>query len=109
MSPSERAVLSLFGLATRSGNLLSGTGRVREGIRDGSVVWVVLAADAAPAQRGKLLALLDARGVPYHIGFRREQLGAAIGRAPVSAVGLTDRGFARRLGELVAALPSLQE
>ena len=33
-----------------------------------------------------------------------DELGAATGRGPVSAIGITDRNFARRTGELVAAL-----
>jgi ribosomal protein L7Ae-like RNA K-turn-binding protein len=94
----------LLGLSTRAGALVSGTNAVRTAVRDGSVRRVILAADAADGQRGKLIPLLDARRIPYHIGLTREELGAASGRAPLSAVGLTNPQLAERVGELAAAL-----
>jgi hypothetical protein len=42
--------------------------------------------------------------VPFHTLFTRDELGAATGRGAVSAIGITDSNFARRTGELVAAL-----
>jgi ribosomal protein L7Ae-like RNA K-turn-binding protein len=69
---------------------------------------VILATDAAAGQQAKLIPLLDARRIPYYIGFSREELGAASGRAPVSAVGLTNPDLAARAGQLLAALPPSQ-
>jgi ribosomal protein L7Ae-like RNA K-turn-binding protein len=66
---------------------------------------VILASDAADGQRRKLIPLLDARRVPYHIGFTQEELGAASGRAPVSAVGLSNASLAHRVRELLSDLP----
>ncbi len=34
----------------------------------------------------------------------RIELGAAMGRGPVAAVGFTDRNFAKRAGELMQAI-----
>jgi hypothetical protein len=36
------------------------------------VFRVILAADTAPTQQGKLLPLLEARRVPFHHGFTQE-------------------------------------
>ncbi|MEX2570628.1 MAG: ribosomal L7Ae/L30e/S12e/Gadd45 family protein [Gemmatimonadota bacterium] len=91
----------MVGLSTRAGALVSGTNAVRSAVRDGSVKQVILAADAADGQRRKLMPLLDARRIPYHIGFSREELGAASGRAPVSAIGMTNPQLARRVRELL--------
>ena len=102
------AVLDLLGLAARARALVAGTEQVRKAVREGKAQRVLLAADGAPSQQAKLTPLLDARKVKYHIGFSRDELGTAIGRNPVSAVGITDANFARRVGELLAALPSLQ-
>ena len=104
-----RSVLDLLGLAARARALVAGTDSVRQAARSGEVHRVLLAADAAAAQRDKLVPLLQARAVPFHLVSTRAELGAAIGRGPVSAVGLTNQQFARRVGELVAALPSLQD
>lgn len=110
MSPGvpEQALLDLLGLAARARGVLSGTDGVRGGIRQGEVAFVLLAADGSPTQRRKLTPLLDARGIPYRILLDRERLGAAVGKGPASALGLTNRNFARRAAELADALSSPQ-
>lgn len=100
MSGAARA-LNLLGLAARAGSLLPGTERVREAARSGKLLLALLARDASENSRGKLLPLLQARRIPFFIEFDRVQLGDAIGRSPVSAVGILDRELAQRLEQLV--------
>ena len=108
-SKPPRAVLDLIGLSARAGAIVPGTSAVRAAVRDGKVARVVLAYDGADGQRQKLTPLLDARRVPYHIAFTREELGAACGRPPVSAIGVSNPGLASRVGELLAAHISADE
>ncbi|HWV56092.1 MAG TPA: ribosomal L7Ae/L30e/S12e/Gadd45 family protein [Longimicrobiales bacterium] len=99
----ERA-LRLIGLAARAGTVLAGTERVRDAIRAGRPVqYVIVAADAARHARDKLIAPLEARGIPFVVGYERWQLGAAVGRGPLSAVGLTDESLAASVRRLVEA------
>jgi ribosomal protein L7Ae-like RNA K-turn-binding protein len=105
---SERALLSLLGLAARARALVMGTDMVRGAARDGKVAAAVLAADASPTQARKLVPLLEARGIPFAVCTNQADLGAALGKGPVSAVGIIDPGFARRAMEL-AAPPTLQQ
>ena len=102
--PGDRRVLDLLGLAARAGGIVTGTDSVRAAVREGRVRRVILARDTAPGQQRKLTPLLEARGVPFHIRFTRDEVGFAIGRGAVSAVGIMDSSFARRIGELVDAL-----
>jgi ribosomal protein L7Ae-like RNA K-turn-binding protein len=97
--------LNLLGLAARAGSVLPGTERVREGARDGRLVLALLARDASDHSRGKLLPLLQARRIPFLIEFERVELGGAIGRSPLSAVGLTDRELGQRLEQLLREGP----
>jgi len=99
----ERKLLDLVGLATRAGRVVAGTDSVRKAARDGDVFFVILAADASPTQHAKLIPLLEARKIKHPLLLTRGELGGAIGRGPVAAVGLTDRGFARRAMELAEA------
>src|SRR5687768_14391878 len=85
----SEAVLRLLGLATRAGVLLPGTDRVREAARSGDLRFAIVAEDISDNSQDKLLPLLRSRGVPHAVGFRRSELGAAVGRAPLSAVGIT--------------------
>jgi len=99
-----RAILDLLGLATRARSVVAGTDSVRQAVRDGKAFRVILATDTAPTQQAKLLPLLEARKVPHYNGFTQMELGAAMGRSPVAAVGFTDRNFAKRIGQLIAAM-----
>lgn len=94
--------LHLLGLAARAGAVVPGTVRVRDAGRAGTLGFAVVAADASANSRRKLIPLLDARNVPYAVEFTRAELGAAVGRAPLSAVGVTDRSLA---GQLRDAIP----
>lgn len=102
---SPRRVLDLLGLSARAGAIVTGIDSVRQAAREDHVFRVILAEDAASGQQGKLVPLLDARKVPFHTLFTRDELGAALGRGSVSAIGITDGKLARRIGELVATLP----
>jgi ribosomal protein L7Ae-like RNA K-turn-binding protein len=101
----ERQLLDLLGLASRAGKVVSGTDPVRQGVRDGEVRLVLLAADASPTQHAKLIPLLEARGIQGVRLLSRDRIGAAIGRGPVAAVGLADPNFTRRARALIAAIP----
>ncbi|MGH7447302.1 MAG: L7Ae/L30e/S12e/Gadd45 family ribosomal protein [Longimicrobiales bacterium] len=89
--------MGLLGMATRAGAIVTGTERVREAARSGTLRLAVLAMDASENSRGKLLPLLIARGISHVIRYDRNELGAAIGRGPLSAVGVVDRALANRL------------
>jgi ribosomal protein L7Ae-like RNA K-turn-binding protein len=104
-----RALLDLLGLAARARAFVHGTDATRRGVRDGEIAGVLLAADSSPTQSKKLVPLLQARGVPYAACLTRAEIGAASGLGPVSALGFTDRNFARRALELAAALDHPQE
>ncbi|MFL5385703.1 MAG: L7Ae/L30e/S12e/Gadd45 family ribosomal protein [Longimicrobiaceae bacterium] len=100
----ERALADLLGLAARARAVVHGTGATRQGVRDGEIAGVLLAADSSPTQTKKLVPLLEARGVPYAACLTRAVIGASMGQGPVSALGIKDRNFARRALELAAAL-----
>jgi ribosomal protein L7Ae-like RNA K-turn-binding protein len=84
-------------MATRAGAVIPGTDRVREAARAGTLRLAVMASDASENSRGKLLPLLIARGISHVIRFERNELGAAVGRGPLSAVGVVDAALADRL------------
>jgi len=105
----ERALLSLLGLAARARALALGTDMVRGAAREGKLGAVILAEDASPTQARKLVPLLEARAIPFVVCSTQAELGAALGRGPVSAVGLNDPSFARRILELARAIPPMQD
>ncbi len=96
------AAIRLLGLAARAGTIVPGTAQVRQAVRAGRIRFAVVAADASANSREKLLPLLTARRVRFVVAFDREALGRAVGRAPLSAVGLTDERLAERVAELLS-------
>jgi ribosomal protein L7Ae-like RNA K-turn-binding protein len=94
-------VLQLLGLAARAGAMVPGTERVREGVRGGKIRFALVAADLTETGRDKLIPVLEGRGVPFEVRYDRAELGRAVGRSPLAAVGVTDRGFADRLAALL--------
>lgn len=94
---------SLLGLAARAGALTCGTDLVRRAARDGRVRLVVVATDISDNSNDKLGPVIERRAIPRVDALDRAALGAAVGRARLSAVGVTDAAFATRLQELADA------
>lgn len=107
-SGSVGQALRLLGLAARAGGIVPGTDRVRIAARRDELQFVLLATDASANAREKLVPLLTARGIPYDMVASRMELGGAVGRSPLSAVGLLDVSLARRVRELIGG-PGVQE
>ncbi|MGH7502784.1 MAG: L7Ae/L30e/S12e/Gadd45 family ribosomal protein [Longimicrobiales bacterium] len=97
MTDEGRRALDLLGLAARAGEIAPGTERVREAVRAGRARFAFVASDASANSRDKLVPLLVKHGIPCTERFDRSGLGAAIGRAPVSAVAVLGQGIAGRL------------
>lgn len=87
-------VLRFLGLAHRAGAVVRGTGAVRDALRKGDAHLVVMARDASPTQTKKITGLLKHREVPSVVSWTQAELGQALGGQPVSAVAVTQPGFA---------------
>ena len=90
-------VLGLLGMALRAGALIKGVHGVRQALRGGEVRLVILARDGSEVQKRKVASLADARGVPVGSVGSAHDLGAALGSASLSAVGVTQSEFAEEI------------
>lgn len=93
--------MQLLGLAARAGAVAFGTQQVREAARSGRIRFALVAADLTETGRDKLVPVLEGRSVPYEIRYDRADLGRAVGKSPLAAVGVVDSGFAERLMALL--------
>jgi ribosomal protein L7Ae-like RNA K-turn-binding protein len=89
--------VGLLGMARRAGAIACGTGSTRRALKEGRARLVLLAQDASEAQRDKVMNLLRHGDTPRATVGTREALGSAVGSAPVSAVAVTDKQFAKEL------------
>jgi ribosomal protein L7Ae-like RNA K-turn-binding protein len=99
MTGAERPDLRLLGLAARAGALVYGTDLVRRAVRAGRIRLAIVASDISDNTREKLRPLLEHNGVAVIEGPDRGDLGALVGRGPLSVVGMEEGSFADRLLE----------
>ena len=98
MKESRRAdALRLLGLAQRAGAVVAGVDSARRSVRMGEARLILKATDASSVQLSKLAGTLGNQPVPQAFLGDRATLGAALGRAPVSAVVVTEASFADEL------------
>jgi len=93
----ERAGVGLLGLGARAHRLAIGVDAAREALRRGVAEALVLARDASPRARERLLALAMHRGVVVLKGPGADELGRVLGRPPVHGAAVLDRQLARGL------------
>ncbi len=97
MNDRERAGLGLLGLGARAHRLAVGVEAAREALRRGIAEGLVVARDASPRAREKLLPLAMHRGVVVLRGPGAEEFGRVLGRPPVHGAAVLDRQLARGL------------
>ena len=96
----ERRVLGLLGLGLRARNVVVGVEQVRVAARRGELALAIVAPDASPNSRKKLLPLLAAKRIPLREGPAAEALGTLVGRETTAAIGVTDASLARGVKKL---------
>jgi ribosomal protein L7Ae-like RNA K-turn-binding protein len=87
-------LLGLIGLGYRARRLVLGVDAVRRELQARKCWCVVVAEDASPRAREKVVRLASARGVPIVPGPRAAAIGAQLGKPPVMVVGVRDRALA---------------
>jgi len=88
-------LLGLLGLGRRAGHLVIGVDAVRTALQADRCHLVVVSGDAGPRAEEKVVRLARGKGLPVVVGPVAEELGRALGRPPVQAVGVRDRALAR--------------
>lgn len=93
----ETEALGMLGLARRAGAVLVGVDTIRKALRAEGLCAVLVARDASDTQLAKIRGILRHAEVPVRWVSGQTALGAAIGRAPLTAVGVTEKSFAELL------------
>lgn len=93
----KNKILSLLGLAVRSGNLASGEFAAREAIRKKTATLVIVALDASDNTKKMFENQCRHYQVPFYCWGTKEELGHAIGKEFRASIALTDQGFSNAL------------
>ncbi len=89
------ALLRLIGLGVRGRLVAVGVDRTREAAFKGTLRLAIIAADASPNSRDKIVPLLNGRGITMIEIASADELGRAVGRAATAVVGVLDAKLAR--------------
>lgn len=95
MSDSPARIFRLLGLGLRGRLVAVGVDRTRNAVYKGDLRLAVVAADASPNSRDKIVPLLMARGIKMIETASARALGAAVGRTSTAVVGVLDAKLAR--------------
>ncbi|WP_027414644.1 YlxQ family RNA-binding protein [Aneurinibacillus terranovensis] len=94
-------VEQMLGLAMRARKVLTGEETIVKAVRQGEVRLVILSNDASGNTRKKIMDKCTYYHVPCVLYGDRVTLGSALGKEQRVAVGVTDAGFAKKIGQLI--------
>ena len=99
-----KKALSMIGLAKKAGRLVSGVPIVCDALRDGKVCLVVYAARASENSLKRVTDKANTyKTVALPLDISPEELGHFVGKVgAVSAVGITDNGFAEAIKKIIS-------
>ncbi len=96
--------LKFLGLTRKSGNVIAGGNLTEVALRKGKLSLVILAEDASEGTKKKFRAMAETHGVELLEISSVDDLGQAIGKGPISVIGIADRRMSRKLKELCIAM-----
>lgn len=91
MKPNK--TISLLGIATKAGRLVSGEFMTEKTVKDGRAALVVVAEDASDNTKKMFQNMCEFYEVPFCIWGTKEQIGHAIGKEYRASCAITDEGF----------------
>lgn len=86
--------LSMLGLATRAGKVVSGEFAVEKDVKSGRACLVLIAEDSSENTRKKFQNMCEFYEVPVRLCYDRARLGHVIGKDFRASVAVLDEGFA---------------
>ena len=97
----NKKILSLLGLATRSRNLVSGEFMTEKTVKEGKAKLVIVAEDASDNTKKEFSDMCSYYKVPYAFSGTKEELGRAMGKEIRASLSITDPGFAQSITKLL--------
>lgn len=90
----ENKILSYIGLATKSGNVVSGEFSTEKALKEKKAKLVIIAEDASDNTKKKFTDMCEYRNVKYYFFKDKWTLGHAMGREARAMLALLDKGLA---------------
>ena len=90
-------VLSMLGIAAKSGSIASGEFSTEKAVKDGKAYLVIVAGDASENTQKMFRNMTDFYEVPMYLYGDKETLGHFIGKEFRASLAVTNEGLARSI------------
>lgn len=94
-------VLSMLGMATRAGRVVSGEFSVEKSVKTGKSNLVIVAEEASDNTKKMFTNMCAYYKVPIYFYSTKEVLGHAIGKMSRASISVQDKGFANTIINLI--------
>ena len=93
----NRKLQSMLSLCQRAGKIVTGEDTVEINIKNGNVLFVIIAGDASENTRNKFVNKCKYYNIEYCICYCKEELSSCIGKYNRSVYGIVDKNFADKI------------
>ena len=97
-------ILSLIGLATKAGKIVSGEFSVEKAVKSDKAYLVIVAEDASDNTKKMFQNMCEYRNVPLYYYSNKNDLGHAMGKQFRVSIACLDEGFSKAMIEQITAL-----
>lgn len=97
-------IYSLLGMANRAKKIVSGEEIVRNSIRKGEVLLLIISEDASNNTKKRFINTSTYYNVTYVFLGEKNNLGNSIGKSERAVIGITDKGFSDKILKMVDAV-----
>lgn len=94
-------ILSLLGIAAKSGSVLSGEFSTEKAVKEGRAYLVIVASDASENTKKLFRNMTDFYEVPMYLYADKETLGHFIGKEFRASLAVTNEGLAHSIEEKI--------
>lgn len=93
----QNKIFSLLGIATKSGNVVSGEFMTEKVIKSGKAFLVIVGTDASENTKKMFQNSCSFYKIPVYFYGSKEELGHSMGKQMRASLAITDSGFAKAL------------
>jgi len=94
LKPTQKKVLSLLGIATKSNNIVSGEFLTEKAVKEYKAALVIVAEDASDNTKKRFRDMCTYYNVPIYFFGTKDDLGHAMGKEFRASLAVLDKGLA---------------
>lgn len=107
MSPEEKKIYNLLGIATKSRNVASGEFSTEKAVKEHKAALVIVADDASDNTKKMFTNMCTYYNVPVYFFGDKDNLGHAMGKEFRASLAVLDKGLADAIDKILKAISDI--